>query len=123
MECDECRQERARRRRVMDCEQYGGMTTAEAQATLQSLRFADSMFITEYNKPVCLYAMLRAKSFAKIHNRQIVWTQAVDFPPCEHFGLYSADELQKKKEWLEPTYHARKTEGVASCCHWSRTCH
>ena len=115
-ECISCQQERARRKRVMGCAVYdGGLTNAECQTILNSERFADSVYITEFNKPVCLYSMLRAKSFAQIHNRQLLWIQAVDFPPCEHFSLYSEAELQKlKMKWLEPTYHAKKTEGVAS---------
>ena len=96
-ECSGCQRERARRMRVMGCEQYGGLSAAESQRILHSVRFADSVFITEYNKPVCVYSMLRAKSFAEIHGRQLLWIQVEDFPPNEYFAEYSTADLQKLK--------------------------
>jgi len=56
-ECDYCKRERARRRRVLGCEEVGGLSTEEAQALLSDERFWDGLFITECNKPVTLYAL------------------------------------------------------------------
>ena len=96
-----------------------GMTMDEAQVILDSRRFEESVLITEYNKPVTLYAQLRSQNFAQRRGQQILWIQALDTPPADHFGDYTPAELEKlKRGWLE--YHARKTEGVLSlfpCTH------
>ena len=65
-ECEECRAERQRRKRVLGCEAYGGLTLADSRAILETERYAKSLLITEFNRPVCLYSLLRAKSFARI---------------------------------------------------------
>ena len=114
-ECEECRQERARRQRVLQCEVYGGLSTDNAQEILSSDRYADSVLITECNKPVCLYSLLRAQDFARHHHEQLLWIQAEDSPPSEHFAHYTRQELEEvKRKWLSPSYHARKTEGILS---------
>ena len=47
--------------------------------------YADCVFITECNKPVCLYGMMRAQEFARIKKEQLLWVQAEDIPPDEDF--------------------------------------
>jgi hypothetical protein len=66
MECAKCAEERQRRKRVIGCGAYGGLKDAEAAAILASVRFSRSLLITEFNKPVSLYALLRSKDFARI---------------------------------------------------------
>ena len=91
------------------------MSTEDASGLLESSTFASSVYITEYNQPVCLYAQVRAQMFARHHKRQLFWVQAEDIPPAMHFAEYSSNELQDlKKKWLLPTYHARKTQGIPS---------
>ena len=114
-ECKQCQRERQRRKRVICCQDYGGLSTNEASNLLESNTFASSVYITEYNQPVCLYAQVRAQMFARHHKRQLFWIQAEDIPPAMHFSEYASSELQGlKKKWLLPTYHARKTQGVLS---------
>ena len=53
--------------------------------------------------------------FARTKGHQLLWIQAEDRPPFAHFGDYSKAALEaKKRTWLRPNYHARKTEGIAS---------
>ena len=114
-ECAECQKERRRRRRVLGCQDVGGLSQAEAAEILGGDRFVDSIFITECNKPVCLYALTRAQHFARNRSQQLLWIQAEDSPPHEHFAHYTRAELvELKAKWLTPTYHARKTEGILS---------
>ena len=58
LQCPACQQERKRRIRVMHCEALDdlpvGMLKEETQGILQSDRYADSVYITECNKPVCV---------------------------------------------------------------------
>ena len=114
-ECFLCQTERKRRARVLGCGDVGGMTDEEITQVLGSERFAESVFITECNQPVCLYSMLRGKDFARRHGAQLLWVQAEDSPPAEHFDHYSKNDLAEMKErWLGPAYHARRTEGILS---------
>jgi hypothetical protein len=114
-ECKDCQHERARRRRVVGCEDVGGLSVEEARAILDNDRFTDGLFITECNKPVCLYSLTRSRLFAKQRKQQLLWIQAEDSPPHEHFAHYSrADLAEVKAKWLTPTYHARKTGGILS---------
>ena len=54
-------------------------------------------------------------TFATTLGEQVLWIQAEDSPPVEHFAHYSRDDLAKlKRKWLTPTYHAKKTEGILS---------
>jgi len=113
--CAACAQERQCRRRVLGCDQHGGISPTEAQQIPGSVKYVKSVFITECNKPVCLYSMLRAQHFARLGKVRPLWMQAEDVPPSEHFAHYTRQELEKlKKKWLAPTYHARKTEGILS---------
>ena len=103
--------------RVLGVHNLGGMTLEDAQHILRSERFLDSIFITECNKPVCLYAMTRARHFSQQRGQQLLWIQAEDTPPQEHFAHYTREELVTlKKKWLSPTYHAKKTDGILSLC-------
>ena len=69
--------------------------------------------MTECNAPVYVYSQQRAKEFARQRHTQLLWVQAEDSPPAEHFGHYTKNELEKLKErWLTATYHARRTEGI-----------
>ena len=65
--------------------------------------------------------MLRAKEFARQRHTQLLWMQAEDSPPAEHYGHYTKNEREKLREkWMTPTYHARRTEGILSLlplCH------
>ena len=113
LECHFCQRERKRRARVIHRGRSCGMTLEEASAIMNSKRFEESVLIAEYNKPVTLYAQLRSQTFARMRSQQLLWIQAVDTPPPEHFGDYSAQDLQAvKRVWLD--YHTRKTEGVPS---------
>ena len=114
-QCPDCKDERLRRTRVLGCERFGGLSKDRAQLILKTDRFADCVFITECNKPVCLYGMVRAQEFARIKNEQLLWIQSEDTPPSEHFASHSKEELMElKKKWNHPNYHARKTEGIPS---------
>ena len=73
---------------------------AHLVTALASERFAESVFMTEYNEPVCLYALQRAKVFAAIRRETLVWIQADDSTPTLFFGDYTNEALmKKKKEW------------------------
>ena len=112
-ECCVCRNERKRRARVIHRQRACGMTLEEARDILNSERFQESVLITEYNRPVTLYAQRRSQLFARTRKQQLFWIQARDTPPAEHFGEYSTEELQQlKRTWLG--FHGRKTEGVLS---------
>ena len=114
-ECLICQTERLRRQRVLGCAEFGGMKDETATQILGSDRFAESVFITECNQPVCLYSTMRGRDFARRHGAQLLWIQAEDSPPAEHFSHYSQNDLKQMKEkWLAPSYHARRTEGILS---------
>lgn len=53
-ECIACQKERLRRKRVLGCELWGGLSQAAAKNILASKRYEESTYITEYNQPVCL---------------------------------------------------------------------
>ena len=119
LQCPLCATERKRRTRVLYCETLNdlpvGMPKREAEQILKSERFADSLYITECNKPVCVYGLKRAQNFAAVRKQQLLWIQSEDTPPNEHFGHYSKDELAAEKmKWNSPQYHARKTDGIPS---------
>ena len=78
-------------------------------------RYSECLFISEFNKPACLYALRQAQSFAISTQQQVLWIVASDQPPVEYFGDYTDEELEKlKRKWLNPTYHTKKTEGIPS---------
>ena len=120
LECDQCKKERLRRTlvtrsSVMQHVQSVGLPEAEAKRRLLSDDFANSVYITECNKPVCVYGMLRSQHFARVRKQQLLWIQAQDTPPNEHYSHYSKEELiAEKKKWNSPNYHARKTDGIPS---------
>ena len=88
---------------------------AECSQILQTQRYEECLFITEFNKPACLYALRQAQAYANSKDEQLLWIVASDQPPVEYFGDYSSEELEKlKRKWLNPTYHAKKTEGIPS---------
>ena len=92
-----------------------GMPQEDTQRVLQSDRFADSVYITECNKPVCVYGMMRAQNFARVRKQQLLWIQSEDVPPTEHYAHYNKEELiAEKQKWNSPNYHARKTDGIPS---------
>ena len=92
-ECASCQKERHRRARVANAAMYGGMTDTEAQRILHSARFLRSVFITECNKPVCLYALLRAKHFAR-HQRELKG------------GMYIPSHRRASWSWWQQTKNA-----------------
>ena len=58
---------------------------------------------------------MRAQSFAEVRKEQLLWIQAEDTPPNEHYGHYNTEELKAEKmKWNSPNYHARKTDGILS---------
>ena len=119
LECPDCQKERKRRTRVLHCDALEdlpvGMPKETAELTLQSERYSDSVYITECNKPVCVYGMMRAKNFARVRKQQLLWIQCEDTPPTEHYAHYNNEELMtEKKKWNSPNYHARKTDGIPS---------
>ena len=119
LQCPECQQERKRRIRVMHSHAFKdlpvGMPQEDTQRVLQSDRFADSVYITECNKPVCVYGMMRAQNFARVRKQQLLWIQSEDIPPTEHYAHYNKEELiAEKQKWNSPNYHARKTDGIPS---------
>ena len=99
-ECQQCQEERRRRKRVIGCQEYGGLSTDEATKLLESKTFTSSVYITEYNQPVCLYAQVRAQMFARHHKQQLFWVQAEDIPPAMHFAEHSSSELQNLKKMV-----------------------
>jgi hypothetical protein len=59
--------------------------------------------------------MMRAQTFAFVRKQQLLWMQAEDTPPNEHYAHYTKEELlAEKKKWNSPTYHAQKTDGIPS---------
>ena len=66
-----------------------GMSKQDTQNLLQSDRYADSVYITECNKPVCVYGMMRAQNFARVRKKQLLWIQSEDTPPTDHYAHYS----------------------------------
>jgi len=115
MQCEKCKAERKRRTRVLGCARFGGLSQEDGKTILDSPAFADCVYITECNKPVCVYGMMRAQNFARVRKQQLLWIQSEDTPPAEHYAHYSKEELMaEKKKWNSPSYHARKTEGIPS---------
>ncbi len=67
--------------------------------------FADSVYITPFNKAVFVYATKRARKFAEAARRQLFWVQATDTPPAWFASGYSKTELAKeKKKWMRRTF-------------------
>ena len=97
LECHVCQRERKRMALVVHRGRSCGMTLEDAIAILNSRRFEESVLITEYNRPVTLYAQLRSQTFARVRSQQLLWIQALDTPPAEHFGDHSAKDLEAFK--------------------------
>lgn len=114
LECSDCFRERLRRARCLHCE----VSSEDAATKINATSFADSIYITPFNKAVFYYGTKRAQKFAEATKQQLFWVQATDTPPSWFSSGYTKSELaQLKKKWLH--YHARKTEGVLSllpCC-------
>ena len=84
-------------------------------ALLRTPKFAEATYITGFNHSANLYALHRARIYAQSKGYRILWLQAEDRPPFSHFGHLSHRELAKKKKaWLHPRFHAKKTEGIMS---------
>ena len=75
--CPGCAKERKRRARVLQCGNDCGVSDEEGKEILNSERFVESLLITEFNRPVCLYSLLRAQVFAQERKQQLFWIQAV----------------------------------------------
>jgi len=113
LECRACNQERARRKRIIDFKEDDSLN--EATSAFQQPGFAESIYITEFNKPVYAYALGRARIFARVSGKQLLWIQAEDRPPFAYFGDRNKKELEDlKRRWLQIGYHAKKTEGIMS---------
>jgi hypothetical protein len=112
-ECDVCIRERVRRHRVLGT--GGGGAAPRFSEILCSDRFKDCLYITRCNEPAATYAIERARIFGKMTGRQLLWVQAEDFMNSMIFADLSAEEKrEKKRRWLRPDYHARRTGGIPS---------
>ena len=109
--------ERARRKRALDLkpqdqkpvdedrsedEGCGGEAqpeqAREALDLLASSAFAEAVYITGYNHSAALYALNRARIYAKTLGHRLLWIQAEDRPPFAYFGVYSKTSCFGEKE-------------------------
>lgn len=110
LECADCWRERYRRARALD---LAGTGAAESTKLMNSAAFANSVYITTFNKSVFFYASMRARNFAQTAQQQLFWIHATDTPPSWFAsGLSKTDLQQLQRKWLQ--YHSKKTEGVLS---------
>ena len=111
LECELCSRERQRRHRVL----VNDSADAHLTADLCSVRYKDSLYITRCNEPAGAYAISRARMFAQLSNSQILWVQAEDFMEHEAFSELTLKQKQEKKRgWLKPHFHAKRTGGIPS---------
>ena len=61
-------------------------------------RFAECLYITEYNEPVTLFSLERARQFGRRLRVPILWVQADDRPPMVHFGHLTPEQMAAKKK-------------------------
>ena len=109
-ECAVCFQERKRRCRVLAVASENQTATVEK---LNDVHFAESTYITSFNKAVFCYAGNRSRKFAEAKNEQLFWITATDTPQSWFASGYSKEQLlQMQKRWAH--YHARKCEGILS---------
>ena len=142
-ECQLCVQERKRRHRVLpslsevspdeiaqegtnpgaaqDVQPHTSFTLPPSNvpshllAALSSPRFKECLFITRCNEPVGAYALQRARLFAQATRSQLLWIQAEDYLDDPHFADLSMDQkIKRKKPWLHPHFHTRRTGGIPS---------
>ena len=72
--------------------------TQNAMQLLTSPAYAEAIYITGFNHSATLYALHRARIFARTKGHQLLWIQAEDRPPFAHFGDYSKAALEAKKK-------------------------
>jgi len=100
-ECIRCKEERARRKRVLD----DGETNLSAE-------FALAPLITAMNKPRYLATQQRAKLFAEFHKTQVLWIQAEDFPIAGDIAAAPAEVLNKRRQNDFLQRHDQSTGGI-----------
>ena len=109
LECLDCFKERQRRARVLHIE----ASPSDAADKINAPDFADSVYITPFNKAVFFYGTRRARKFAEENKHQLFWVQATDTPPAWFASGYSKAELTELKT-KRLQFHSRKTEGILS---------
>ena len=101
LECAICKEERARRRRVMRKE----------DDWLAREPFVSAPYIHALNWPKYHALTLRAIGFAKAGGKRLLWVTAVDRPVTKDDQILSAEALQRRREqWLQ--LHDQKTQGI-----------
>ena len=100
-ECIHCKEERARRKRVLD----DGETKLSAD-------FALAPLITAMNKPRYLATQQRAKLFAEFHKTQVLWIQAEEFPIAGQIAADNEDVLNKRRQQDFLLRHDQSTGGI-----------
>ena len=99
-ECASCKQERSRRKRVLD----------DTETSLAD-KFALAPLITAMTKPEYLTSQQRAKLFAQFNRTQVLWIQADDFPLSGETATYSEEKLiQRRQDFLRK--HDQSTGGI-----------
>ena len=98
--CDECANERHRRKRVLN-----------DTATRLPADFALAPLVTLSNKPRYQPSQQRAELFARVKTTQVLCAQAEDFPISGEIAIYDETKLQTKRlEWLKR--HDQSTTGI-----------
>ena len=101
LECDMCKAERERRRRVIR-DGNGRHTRAP---------FVSAPYIHSLNWPKYHAVTLRAIGFAKVGCNQLLWVTAVDWPVTKDDNVVGVEALQRRrKQRLQ--LHDQKTQGV-----------
>ena len=104
LECDVCKVERRRRRRVLN------KTDRDDKIHLMP-PFADATFVHPFNAPKYHAQQLRAMNFAKATARQLLWIIAYDTPIASGEENIGREALEKMRaRWLE--LHDRATGGI-----------
>ena len=105
-ECAACAHARKQKRRVLP---YGPVP----EARLHEEPFASAPAIYDYNVPKYHAMHLRAREFAKTHQRRLSWTIARDVPLYHEDRTLPADQLREKLcRWL--MIHDQRTAHITS---------
>ena len=108
-ECAKCAEARHKRRRVLPI--------GSVEPTLHQEPFSSAPAIYNYNVPKYWAVHLRAREFAKQHNRQLTWAFARDVPLFQDDRSLPEDQLNSKRcRWLER--HDQQTSHLSSVFPW-----
>ena len=103
-ECMICAGERKRRAQVL-------LSPESAEAAQRYAAFAESPYVHPYNQPKYHALICHAWHYAKVHEKQLFWCLAQDWPLTMEDDQMDAEELQRSREtWL--LFHDQKTNGV-----------